>query len=62
MMGCLEELDTLCAGLPVEALRGDLTDVTKYAARGPFAAILCVGDTLTHLASSHGISSQRMPS
>jgi SAM-dependent methyltransferase len=48
---CLAELATLCAGLPVTSLSGDLTDRATYAARGPFAAVLCVGDTLPHLAS-----------
>jgi SAM-dependent methyltransferase len=44
----LTELQTVCAGLDVEPVRGDLS---RHVNRGPVAAILCVGDTLTHLAS-----------
>ena len=47
----LDELESVCAGLDVQAVSGDLTDLSRFASRGPFAAILCVGDTLTHLGS-----------
>ena len=42
----------MCAGLDVEAVSGDLTDLAPSRAAAPFAAILCVGDTLTHLDTS----------
>jgi len=46
---CLKELREDCAGLNVETVTGELTDRDRYSKQGPFAAILCVGDTLTHL-------------
>ncbi len=47
----LGELREVCAGLDVAPLHAELSDVERYAAAGPFAGILCVGDTLTHLRS-----------
>lgn len=47
----LKELAEVCAGLPVTALQSDLLDEAKFAERGPYLLILCVGDTLTHLSS-----------
>jgi SAM-dependent methyltransferase len=45
----LRELGEVCAGLPVTAVQADLLDESKYAQHGPFALIVCAGDTLTHL-------------
>jgi SAM-dependent methyltransferase len=47
----LKELGEGCAGMPVTTLQADLLDEPKFAALAPFELILCVGDTLTHLAS-----------
>jgi len=47
----LKELGEVCAGLSVTAIQADLLDESKYAERGPFMLVLCVGDTLTHLPS-----------
>jgi len=46
---CLQELRADCAGLDVIPTLGELTDHRVYSSHAPFAAILCVGDTLTHL-------------
>jgi predicted TPR repeat methyltransferase len=51
--GCeplLAELRERCAGLPVQAVHGELRD---FAAQldAPATVVLCLGDTLTHLAS-----------
>ena len=45
----LEELSTVCQGREVTAVLGDVLDDSAYRAHAPFASILCVGDTLTHL-------------
>lgn len=49
---CLDELRVICSGLAVTPVAGDfgLLDL-----RGPFAVILCVGDTLTHLGSVQAV-------
>jgi 2-polyprenyl-3-methyl-5-hydroxy-6-metoxy-1,4-benzoquinol methylase len=52
---CLQELRADCGGLPVETILGELTDSTAYSQQGPFAVILCVGDTLTHLNSTEDV-------
>ena len=52
--GCEPLLETLrqrCAGLPVQAVRDDLTQFGPHL-HAPAAVILCLGDTLTHLAST----------
>ena len=46
---CLRELRELCAGLDVVPVHADLLDAGAYEQHGPFAAVVCVGDTLTHL-------------
>jgi len=51
----LKELAEVCAGLSVTAIQADLMDESKYAERGPFVLILCVGDTLTHLSSKKDV-------
>ena len=53
---CLQELRADCAGLNVETILGELTDPTTYSRQGPFTAILCVGDTLTHLSSTDDVN------
>ena len=45
----LQELATLCAGFGVTPVHSDLLDDRGYRRRAPFALVLCVGDTLTHL-------------
>jgi SAM-dependent methyltransferase len=35
----------------VTAIQGDIRDASHYSARGPFSVAVCMGDTLTHLAS-----------
>lgn len=55
--GCqqlLDDLITRAAGLPVEAWRGDLLQFRSQAP-GPFDVILCLGDTLTHLADAAAV-------
>jgi SAM-dependent methyltransferase len=47
----LKELAEVCAGQAVTPIQADLLDEAKYAGHGPFMLMLCVGDTLTHLAS-----------
>ena len=47
----LRELGEVCNGLDVVPVQAELSDLQSYAAYGPFATILCVGDTLTHLRS-----------
>jgi SAM-dependent methyltransferase len=49
---CLAELQALCHGLHVVTLQASLIDAATDRSRGPFAAVLCVGDTLPHLASA----------
>jgi SAM-dependent methyltransferase len=51
----LKELGEVCEGLPVTTIQADLLDESKYADRGPFMLILCVGDTLTHLSSTKDV-------
>lgn len=45
----LQELANFCSGFGVTPVHGDLLDERLYRRRAPFALILCVGDTLTHL-------------
>jgi len=47
----LRELGEVCAGLDVLPMLAELSDTSSFAAHGPFATILCVGDTITHLGS-----------
>ena len=49
--GMLHELSEFCAGFGVTPLQVDLLDDRAYSRYSPFALILCVGDTLTHLAT-----------
>ena len=47
----LQELAQVCSGLDVVPLQAEISDTARYAVRSPFSAILCLGDTLTHLDS-----------
>lgn len=49
--GLLHELSEFCAGFGVTPVQADLLDERVYRRRAPFALILCVGDTLAHLAT-----------
>ena len=51
----LSELREVCAGMAVTTIQSDLLDETKYAEQGPYALVLCVGDTLTHLSSTKDV-------
>ncbi len=46
---CLTELRRECEGLAVVALHADLLERKAYEMHAPFAAVLCLGDTLLHL-------------
>jgi SAM-dependent methyltransferase len=46
---CLGELRRGCAGLDVVPVHADVLNAAAYDKYGPFAALLCVGDTLAHL-------------
>ncbi len=52
---CLDELKVTCSALAVTPIEGDLSDFGAFAAHGPFAVILCVGDTLTHLGGAQAV-------
>src|SRR4051794_21010451 len=47
----LQELTESCAGFGVTPVQGNLLDDGLYRRRAPFALILCVGDTVTHLST-----------
>jgi SAM-dependent methyltransferase len=47
----LRELQEVCAGMAVTTIQSDLLEEATYAEQGPYALVLCVGDTLTHLPS-----------
>ena len=47
----LDELRVLSGARRVTAIQGDIRDASLYTARGPFEIAVCMGDTLTHLAS-----------
>ena len=54
----LRELGEVCAVAgagTVVPIQAELSDAQRYASFGPFSAILCVGDTLTHLRSLYGV-------
>jgi SAM-dependent methyltransferase len=54
--GMLQELGELCAGFGVTPLQVDLLDERAYSRYSPFALILCVGDTLSHLATHQDVN------
>lgn len=47
----LEELRSRAGGRDILAVPGDIRDPGVYAAEGPFEVAVCMGDTLTHLAT-----------
>ena len=47
----LEELRSRAGGRDILAVPGDIRDPGVYAAEGPFEVAVCIGDTLTHLAT-----------
>jgi cyclopropane fatty-acyl-phospholipid synthase-like methyltransferase len=51
----LKELSESCAGFGVTPLQADLLDERAYSRYSPFAVILCVGDTLSHLATHQDV-------
>ena len=52
----LDELGTHARGLPIKPVRGDIRDLAQLAAPGSASAIVCMGDTLTHLESRADVS------
>lgn len=50
----LDELRRRAAGLGVAAIEGDLSDFARHL-DGPAGAIVCMGDTLTHLPSVESV-------
>jgi SAM-dependent methyltransferase len=44
----VDELQGRAAGMPIDAVAGDILDFRKYVSK-PVEVILCMGDTLTHL-------------
>jgi SAM-dependent methyltransferase len=51
----LNELREVCAGMAVTTIQSDLLEEARYAEQGPYALVLCVGDTLTHLSSEKDV-------
>jgi ubiquinone/menaquinone biosynthesis C-methylase UbiE len=47
----LDELQTHAKGLPIKPARADIRDLKEIAAPDSVSAIVCMGDTLTHLES-----------
>ena len=47
----LDELQSHVKGLPVKPVRADIRDLKQVAASDSASAIVCMGDTLTHLES-----------
>ena len=52
----LRELRERTRGREIRAVLGDIRNPQTYAADGPFAVAVCMGDTLTHLGSSEEVS------
>lgn len=52
----LRELRGRTLGREVRTVLGDMRDAGAYAAEAPFAAAVCMGDTLTHLGSFDEVS------
>lgn len=50
-LALLQELAEVCAGFGVAPIHAHLLDDSAFAKYAPFALVLCVGDTVTHLAS-----------
>jgi SAM-dependent methyltransferase len=47
--GCLNELRRDCSSADLIPLHADLLDRRSFELLGPFTAVLCLGDTLSHL-------------
>jgi SAM-dependent methyltransferase len=52
----LDELQPHAKGLPVKTVRADIRDLKQFAAPESASAIVCMGDTLTHLSSLEDVS------
>ncbi|MEW6639452.1 MAG: class I SAM-dependent methyltransferase [Pseudomonadota bacterium] len=52
----LQELDAHKGDLPIETVRADMRDFDRRVPAGSAEAIVCMGDTLTHLASRADVS------
>jgi len=52
----LDELRSQAKGLPVEIKHFDLRELPKIVQSGEAAAVVCMGDTLTHLPSKSDVS------
>lgn len=52
----LEELRSRKSEQPIETIRADLTELPRLVERGSAAAIVCMGDTLTHLEHRRAVS------
>lgn len=47
----LDELSSMAADHPIAAIRGDMLRSETYESHGPFDAVVCMGDSLTHAPS-----------
>lgn len=52
----LDELQTHTSGMPVQPVRADIRDLKTFAGPNSVSAIVCMGDTLTHLESLEDVS------
>lgn len=52
----LDELRSHTSGLPVKVCQADLRDISNIVPAGEATAIVCMGDTLTHLPSKPEVS------
>jgi 2-polyprenyl-3-methyl-5-hydroxy-6-metoxy-1,4-benzoquinol methylase len=52
----LDELSAQAGALPIKAVCGDMLDLERWAAPGSAGAVVCMGDTLTHLQSRGDVS------
>jgi SAM-dependent methyltransferase len=52
----LGELSTHAKGLPIKPVHADIRDFQNFAATGSVSAIVCMGDTLTHLKSRQDVT------
>ena len=52
----LDELQSHTKSLPIKTVRADIRDLKQFAAPDSASAIVCMGDTLTHLSSLGDVS------
>ena len=52
----LDELQAHAEGMPVQPVKADIRDLRTLAAAGSVSAVVCMGDTLTHLSSLEDVS------